>query len=145
MKNSSLIVIFLLLLSQNSFAQHTKDSSGLHQAVLTLNKALVQKDERALKKILSKKVTYAHSNGWVEHRKELIENLFNGTLTYANIELTQTNIAIDENLGVVRSKGKFDVIMSEKLLHFKLNVLQVWAWKKGKWILMSRQSVKTDE
>lgn len=143
-KNSSLIVIFFMLLSQNVFAQK-KDSVSLYQAVVRLHKALVQKDEKTLKNLLSIKLTYAHSNGWVEHRKELIENLFNGTLTYANIELTQTNIAIDVNVGAVRSKGNFDVIMSEKLLHFKLNVLQVWAWKKGKWILMSRQSVKMDE
>lgn len=144
-KTSSLVIILFLLLSQNTFAQQKKDSATLHQQILKLNKALVQKDERTLKKILSKKLTYAHSNGWVEYRKDLIENLFNGKLTYANIQLTQMNISIDENVGVVRSKGNFDVIMSEKLLHFKLNVLQVWIWKKGRWILMSRQSVKTDE
>ena len=144
MKSSSLIVIFLFLLSQKAFAQQKKDSASLRQAIITLNKALVQKDEKTLNKILSKKLTYAHSNGWIEHKKELIANLFNGKLTYANIELTQTNIAINENVGAVRSKGNFDVIMSEQLLHFKLSVLQVWIWKKGKWILMSRQSVQEE-
>ncbi len=145
MRNSSLIVIFLLLLSQNVFAQQKKDSTGLYQAVLNLNKALVQRDEQTLNKVLSNKLTYGHSNGWIEHKKELIEDLFNGKLTYTNIQLTQTNIAIDENVGAVRSKGVFEVIMGNQQLRFKLSVLQVWIWKKGKWVLMSRQSVKTDE
>jgi len=145
MNKSSLILVLFLLLSQAIFAQHKKDSTRLHQAVLMLNKALVQKDEQVLNRMLHRHLTYGHSNGWIERKKELIDNLYNGKLTYANIEQTQINIAIDKKVAVVRSKGNFDVIMGEQLLHFKLNILQVWLRKRGKWMLMSRQSVKMNE
>jgi hypothetical protein len=124
-------------------AQH-RDSIGLRNAVYRLNLALVRKDKKGIKKLVSKRIKYAHSNGWIETRKEMIDNLYNGTLSYIEINLRETNISINEKTGIVQSKGKYTVMMKEALYDFELKATQVWQWKKGKWILMARQSVKID-
>jgi hypothetical protein len=74
----------------------------------------------------------------------MIDNLYNGTLSYIEINLRETNISINEKTGIVQSKGKYTVMMKEALYDFELKATQVWQWKKGKWILMARQSVKID-
>lgn len=140
---SSLCCMLLVLSAAVSRAQ--KDSSGLVMASKDLNRALIQKDEVVLNRILSKDLTYGHSNGWIEHKKELIDNLENGKLSYSNITLTDVRAAIEGKTGVIRCKGVFDIKMDGRDLQFKLSVLQVWVWKKGKWILMSRQSVKEEQ
>lgn len=143
-RSSSLLVMLLLCCSIFTKAQ-SKDSIGLNVSVLQLNKALIQKDERTIKKLVSKRIKYAHSNGWIETRKEMIENLYNGTLSYIEINLRETNISIKEKTGVVQSKGKYTVMMKEELYDFELKATQVWQWKRGRWILMARQSVKIDK
>ena len=142
-KSSSLLVMLLLCCSIFTKAQ-SKDSIGLNVSVLQLNKALIQKEERTIKKLVSKRIKYAHSNGWIETRKEMIENLYNGTLSYIEINLRETKISINEKTGIVQSKGKYTVMMKEELYDFELKATQVWQWKKGKWLLMARQSVKID-
>lgn len=136
----------MLLLCCSIFTKaQSKDSIGLNVSVLHLNKALIQKDEQAIKKLVSKRIKYAHSNGWIETRKEMIENLYNGTLSYIEINLRETKISINDKTGVVQSKGKYTVMMKEALYDFELKTTQVWQWKKGKWLLMARQSMKIDK
>ncbi|MCC6186227.1 MAG: nuclear transport factor 2 family protein [Chitinophagaceae bacterium] len=141
---SSLLFVFLLCFSSIALAQQ-KDSLGLTNIVLSLNKALIQKDERAIKRMVSKRIKFAHSNGWIETRKEMVDNLYNGTLSYIEIKLREINISINENVGIVQSKGKYTVMMKEHLYDFDLKATQVWQWKRGKWILMARQSVKIEQ
>jgi ribosomal protein L18E len=135
----------ILMLCSSSFlnAQH-RDSIGLQEAVYRLNLALVMKNNKAIKKLVSKNIKYAHSNGWMETRKEMLKNLRNGTLTYKSIKLDKIETAIDKKMGLAKSSGKFVVIMKELELAFNLKVTQIWEWKRKKWVLMSRQSVKVD-
>lgn len=124
-------------------AQH-RDSIDLQNAVYRLNLALVQKDKKGIKRLVSQRIQYAHSNGWIETRKEMIKHLRDGTLTYKSIKLDKIETAIDDKMGLVKSKGKFVVIMGSSVLEFQLKVTQIWEWKRKKWILMSRQSVRAD-
>lgn len=145
MRKSSYLLVMLLLCCSIFTKAQSKDSIGLNVSVLHLNKALIQKDEQAIKKLVSKRIKYAHSNGWIETRKEMIENLYNGTLSYIEINLRETKISINDKTGVVQSKGKYTVMMKEALYDFELKTTQVWQWKKGKWLLMARQSMKIDK
>ena len=143
MRSSLLIVLFFLLVQQA--AAQGRDTLGLKQAAHRLNEALTHRDERALQRLLDKRVSYAHSNGWIERKKELIENLFNGKLSYVAIRPWQEQFTVNEEKGLVKSKAEYDVLLSKQLLHFKLEATQLWQWKKGKWKLMSRQSVRIEE
>jgi hypothetical protein len=142
-KRSYLLIVFFI--SCVLFAQaQQKDTIGLQNAVNQLNAALVKKDVRSIKKIVSKRIQYAHSNGWIETRKEVIKHLNDGVLSYKFIKLDKVDATINKKIGVVKSRGTYTVLMGQKLLEFDLSVTQIWEWKKGKWILMSRQSVQLD-
>lgn len=116
------------------------DYGALPHAVGDLDKALETKDTVALKWLLSDNVSYGHSNGWVETKQEVIEDLFNGKLTYKKISTTAPTIITSGNVASARSVADIDAIMSGNLWTFKLKVLQVWIWEKGHWVLFARQS-----
>lgn len=138
------LFLLLLLCSIQLHAQH-KDSIGLQNAVYRLNLALVTKSSKAIKHLVSKRIRYMHSNGWTETRKEMLKHLRDGTLTYKSIKLDKIETAIDDKIGLVKSSGRYEVIMGNSELAFHLKVTQIWDWKRRKWVLMSRQSVKVDE
>lgn len=142
LRRSSLLIM-LLCCSLVLNAQH-RDSIGLQNAVHRLNLALVLKDKKGIKKLVSQRIQYAHSNGWIETRKEMIKHLHDGTLTYKSIKLDKIEVAIDDKMGLAKSSGRFVVIMGNSVLEFQLKITQIWEWKRKKWMLMSRQSVKVD-
>ena len=137
-----LFTICLLFVSVISFAQ--VDSISLKQAMLDLDKALVTKDEKALVQLLHTEVSYGHSNGWVQNKMDIINDLKSGKLIYDKIENTSVNIvAINNNWATVRTStnatGRSTTIPTFEL---KLHVLQVWLKTKNGWQLLARQSTK---
>lgn len=134
------VSIWLLLSSLSVVAQ--QGSSSLKLAVTELDNALVAKDTIVLKRILSDQVTYGHSNGWVETKKEVIADLYNGKLTYKNISTNVLTVNIDNGIAWVRADIEVDVVYEATPLQMKLGVLQVWKRENERWVLFARQSVK---
>jgi uncharacterized protein DUF4440 len=137
-----LFTICLLFASAISFAQ--VDSISLKQAMSDLDKALMTKDEKALVQLLHPQVSYGHSNGWVQNKTDIINDLKSGKLIYDKIENTTVNIvAINSNWATVRTStnatGRSTTIPTFEL---KLHVLQVWLKTEDGWQLLARQSTK---
>lgn len=135
------ITIILLFVCSAAFAGKP-DTTGIYKAVHQLNQALVQKDSAMLKKLLHKKVTYGHSNGWVETKRDVIEDLFNGTLVYNKIDQGALEVTEEQDIVFVRSAADVDVALKGTQIQLKLHILQVWMREKKGWILVSRQSTK---
>ena len=136
------LTISLLFVGAISFAQ--VDSVSLKQAMSDLDKALVSKDEKTLVQLLHPEVSYGHSNGWVQNKTDIINDLKSGKLIYDKLESTNVNIvAINNNWATVRTStnatGRSTSIPTFEL---KLHVLQVWLKTKTGWQLLARQSTK---
>ena len=136
-----LVTILLLFVSVGLFAQKP-DSKALNKTISDFDKALVDKDSVVLKHLLGDDLLYGHSNGWVQTRKDIIADLFNGKLTYKTINTKEESSTIDGSSAAVRSTAEVDCIMEGKPISLKLKVLQVWIWKNKHWELFARQSVK---
>lgn len=134
------ITIAFFFISSAIFAQ--ADSIGLKKAVADFNKALIAKDSVALKKLVHDKITYGHSNGWIQSKSDIIDDLYSGKIVYNVIDQYFDNIVLEGNTASVRETANINVEMAGKPLQFKLKILQVWVWKKKGWQLFSRQSVK---
>jgi hypothetical protein len=130
----------LLALSTSGFAKKA-DKEGLMIAIADFDKALIDKDSVALKRLLSDEVSYGHSNAWLENKQEVIVDLYNGKLTYKKIEQESPEIKIYGKSASVRTVANIDAVLDGKLMSFKLKVLQVWVWKNNHWELFARQSV----
>ena len=70
--------------------------------------------------LLHPDVNYIHSNGWVEHKSEVIENIQSGKLIYTNVEVLNADVTISENTAIVLGTGKFSVTLNEKPIVIKL-------------------------
>ena len=132
------ITILFLFISSFSFAQ----TSFLKDAVAKLDKALLAKDTVVLKQLLHKEVTYGHSNGWVETKEDVINDLVTGKLAYHKIENGNENWKTGANWASRRSETKVEVTLNGTNMSLSLHVLQVWLKTGQGWQLIGRQSAK---
>lgn len=132
-----LICLLLLLGGNPLFAQ---DTSALRQATRALDEALLRKDEEQIRNRVWKSARYVHSNGWTESRAEMIRNLHEGTLSYKVIHPEECRVSAQGKTGVVYSKGRYEVMMGQKMATYHLKVVQIWKYKRGTWKLVERIS-----
>ena len=141
MNMKHLFTICLLSVGAISFAQ--VDSVSLKDAMSRLDKALVGKDEKALSQLLNKDVSYGHSNGWVQNKTEIINDLKSGKLDYDKLENTSLMIAaMNGNWATVRTNTNAEGKLNGNPFQFKLHILEVWLKTSGDWQLLARQSTK---
>lgn len=138
----TVLTILISLLSLQAFAQ----PADLRAAAEKFDKALIEKDTVALKQLLHEGLNYGHSNAWVESKKEMIANLYNGKITYRKIESRDfVWSGTSPTLATVRSTANIEYVMDGKEGKLTLHVLQVWRKGRNGWQLLARQSTKIED
>lgn len=140
------ITILLFFVYSECFAQ--RDAENVKFASEAFNKALIAKDSNVLKKILHPQLSYGHSNAWIETKQELIDDLYNGTITYNKVTTEKIEVMMNtKKLATVRADVMINAdFESYKGLVFHLRVLQTWKWQNMMgWQLVNRQSVSIPE
>jgi hypothetical protein len=118
----------------------------LEAAVNRFDRALVTKDSIALKQILHPTLHYGHSNGWIETKQQLIDDLFNGKINYSKVESSDFAWSSPSpELAIVRSTAMMEYVMDGKAGNLKLHVMQVWLRTRNGWQLVARQSTKIED
>lgn len=136
-----IFTICLFFTSVISIAQ--VDSVSLKEAMSSLDKALISKDEKTLVQLLHADVSYGHSNGWVQNKNDIISDLKSGKLVYNKIENTSVMIAaISNDWATVRVNANAEGSINGAAFQLKLHVLQVWMKSMSSWQLLARQSTK---
>ncbi len=119
------------------------DSVDLKKAMQKLDKALLEKDSLILATVLHKDVSYGHSNGWTQTKKDVWDDFVSGKLIYKRIENSYATIAvISKKWATVRMNTGVEGTVSDKNFNMTLHVLQVWMKTKKGWQLVARQSAK---
>jgi Domain of unknown function (DUF4440) len=135
---SFLLICFFSFAQNKNEVQVLANVKALHQAIF------VDKDSLALENLLAKDVTYGHSGGKLENRKEVIENCSHNKSTYTNMGgISPISVNIYGTTAVTRyvltgTETKID----GKATELKLNILQVWVKEKKAWKMVARQAVK---
>jgi Domain of unknown function (DUF4440) len=135
------LTILLLAMGATAFGQG-HNTRLLAVEAQEFDMALVNKDSSVLGRLLDNALVYAHSSGWVQTKKDVIGDLFNGKITYKQVNSGSPAISMDGDVASVRMTSDLDVEMNGKVVQMKLNVLQVWMWKSDHWELFARQSCK---
>src|ERR1044071_5329269 len=115
-----LTILFVLL-----FSIVNAQTSFLKDAAAKFEKALVTKDTVVLKQLLHNDVTYGHSNAWVQTKREVINDLFNGKLNYTNIQSSDLKWKTEKDWATLRSTTKINYTMNSTPGELNLHVLQV--------------------
>jgi Domain of unknown function (DUF4440) len=138
MKNIGFVFLF-------GFACLTSGAqSKQEQEVLQLSHAkfkwLVNKNIDSLKFALDERLSYVHSNGWMQTKKELIEDLLSGKLTYVSIEVTRDSIRSYPKSAVVTGRGKFVATVNGVSNTYDLTYTETYVLQKREWKLASRHA-----
>jgi hypothetical protein len=137
----TLFIVILLIISQLTFAQ-SKDELAVSNAVETLKKAMIDADKATLETISAEVLSYGHSNGKIEDKKQFVEAIASGESDFVTIDLSNQAIKISKDIAIVRHR--LDAKTNNKGVAgtTKLDVLLIFQKQKGKWLLVARQAVK---
>lgn len=141
MKKISLLLL-ITVFSVGLFAQ-SKSEKQVAAASEQLRKAMVDGDRTVLENLAAEKLSYGHSGGHIDDKKEFVEKIASGNSDFLSIDITEQTISISGKTAVVRhiltakthDKGK-------EIADVHLRVILIWQKQAGKWKLLARQAVK---
>jgi len=119
------------------------DSISLKESMAKLDRALISKDEASLTALLSADVSYGHSNGWVQNKADIINDLKSGKLVYDKLEnIDEKLVTINNNWASTRTDTNAEGKANGNPFQLKLHILEVWLKTATGWQLIARQSTK---
>lgn len=142
------LLLFILIVPFLNFvsAQKTKEESATEKFVLKLHETkfrwMVNKKLDSLNAILDDRIVYVHSNGWVQNKKEIIEDLKSGKLIMNNVAVTEAAARVYKGFVIINGKGVFNVIVEGKAVEIQLLYTEVYAKREKGWLLVSRHATK---
>lgn len=116
------------------------DEAAVSAAIDNLTKAMVAADKAALEALASDHLSYGHSSGVVQDKKDFVEVIASKKTVYKTITLSDATITIDGPVAVARHVFTAEVVADGKELKPKLGVMQIWQKEGGNWKLLARQS-----
>ena len=122
-------------------AQDKKEAEVIH-AIEKLRLAMIDGDRKRLEELVADKLSYGHSSGHIDDKKEFLDKISSGKSDFVTISLSDQTVAVSRNTAIVRHILKATTNDGGQPGEVNLRVLLVWQKKKGNWILLARQAVK---
>ena len=141
MKALSFVVLFICHFA--CFAQ-TADEAKLVETVKEFHQALVKKNTISLNQQTDKALSYGHSNGWVQSKKDLVKDFERGYISYQSFKEDSITVLMNDNMANVRFVADITATLGGNTVvnNYHLKVLEVWVKKGKRWLLFARQAVK---
>jgi len=136
-----LLLILTLFFVQIVVAQK-KDTAAVLAAVQKLEKALIGKDSATLNVLLHKDVAFGHSSGWVQTKKNVVDDMMSGFLDYKKIDETSVSIDVSKEKAIVKERVSVSGVRDGNAFELNLFIMQIWLQNKKGWQLFARQSTK---
>lgn len=124
-----------------AFAQ-SKDETQVATAIEDLRKAMVDADKAVLEKLTAEQLSYGHSSGKIETKREFVDAIVTGASDFTSIELSNQTISVSGKTAIVRHLLTATTNDNGKTGNVKINILLVWQKQKGGWKLLARQAVR---
>ncbi|MDX1936561.1 MAG: nuclear transport factor 2 family protein [Flavihumibacter sp.] len=139
-------VIMLSMISSmtllNVTAQ-TKQETKVLAATEQLRMAMVDGDAVVLEKLAAEQLSYGHSGGHIDDKREFVEKIASGASDFVSIDISEQTVFVSGNTAIVRHilNGKTnDKGKAPAEIH--LRILLVWQKQGKEWKLLARQAVK---
>ncbi|HSN60576.1 MAG TPA: nuclear transport factor 2 family protein [Ferruginibacter sp.] len=137
----SLVVLFSFLITTCTQAQ-TKAENAVARAAEKLRLAMISGDQKELESIVAKKLSYGHSGGYVEDKKEFIDKLVTKKSDFVGISIDDQVVSVTHKTAIVRHILSAQTNDNNKPGRVKLKVMLVFVKINGHWKLAARQAVK---
>lgn len=133
------LLVALIFIPSLLAAQTTQE-----KALLTLSKKkfdwMIRKQFDSIRLVLDERVQYVHSNGWIQTKQEILDDIQSGKLVYQAIDIQSASVRFYDKTAIVNGRGKFQVVMGESSLVIDLSYTEVYTKNKGRWLLSSRHA-----
>ena len=141
---AALLASSATILARTSAHAEGPDTAAVENAASSLTKAMLAADRAKLDSLVADQLSYGHSSGKLETKKEFVDVVADKKTVYKSIELSKQTVAVVGNNAIVRhawesesgtGDGKWNVS--------KISVLQVWVKQGADWKLLARQAFRT--
>ncbi len=139
---SIVIVAFALLANVQPVAAQSGDEAAVAQAVEEFRKAYLSKDRKQFEKLCADQMSFGHSSGRIETKKQFIDDVTGPRSVWKFIDLSKQTIQIAGNNAVVRHLFTGENVSEGKTNPIKIGILMVWVKQGGQWKLLARQAYK---
>ncbi len=120
----------------------SKQETAVANATEKLRKAMVDGNKEELEKSVSDKLSYGHSSGHIDDKKEFVEKIASGKSDFVSIDLSEQTISVSGKTAIVRHILNAKTNDGGKPGEVHLRILLVWQKTGGQWVLLARQAVK---
>lgn len=141
MKKLPVLIFACLLFTVTAFAQ-TKDEKDVSAAIEFMRKAMVDGDRAKLTNLATDDLSYGHSSGKIQDKKEFVEAIASGASDFVTIDLTDQTIKVAGNTAIVRHKLSAQTNDGGKPGSTVLGIMLIFQKQKGEWKLLARQAYK---
>jgi ketosteroid isomerase-like protein len=138
-------ILFLLLFVSTTTlitSAQSKQETAVTNATEQLRKAMVDGDKASLEKLVTEQLSYGHSGGHVDDKKEFVAKLTGGGSDFVTIDLTEQTVSVSGKTAIVRHILTAKTNDNGKPADVHLRVLLVWQKQGSQWKLLARQAVK---
>lgn len=119
-----------------------KNQKKVEETVAMLRQAILDADSAKLDQLTDDALTYGHSLGKLETKKEFMHALVSGESDFRSLELTDQTIIVKNKTAVVRHKLDAEIKEKDKFNSVKLAVMMVFHKENRKWKLIARQAIR---
>lgn len=138
--NRAFLTLGLLIALALPATGQTKEEQG----VLDLSRRkfdwLIQGQADSLSLLLDARVEYTHSNGWVQTREEVLNDMKSRKLVYQQVTIKSASARAYGSTVVVTGLGTFEGINSGTSFKLDLRYTEVYVRSGHRWLLVSRHS-----
>ncbi|MEQ1677143.1 MAG: nuclear transport factor 2 family protein, partial [Chitinophagaceae bacterium] len=100
MKNIFFSVLYFLFAVAAS--GQSKQETAVANATEKLRKAMVDGNKEELENSVSDKLSYGHSGGHIDDKKEFVEKIASGKSDFVSIDLTEHTVSVSGKTALVR-------------------------------------------
>lgn len=134
----SILILLFFFVGSSLHAQE----ADVANTVESLKQALIDGKKELLEKIAHEDLTYGHSSGLIENKKEFVEALVSEKSDFVSITLEEQTIKVTGNTATVRHKMTGETVNNGTQSTLNLKVLLVFVKVGKEWKLLARQAVK---
>ncbi len=141
---ATVLAAVLLVMVARAGAENLAEAAVLKREEARLQ-AMVKADLAALEDILADDLSYVHSSGSVDSKREFVDAIRTGRLKYKQVDREGVAVRVYADVAVVTGRGRFQVRSGEDDLDVRLRFTDVYVKRGGKWRMVAWQSTRLPE
>jgi Domain of unknown function (DUF4440) len=140
-QTAAAVVGFLAAMAILPVLAQPGEEAAVTRAVDALVRAMIAADRAQLEAVTAPELSYGHSYGRTENRKEFVDGVLSGNLVAKSIDLTDRRVTIVGNDAIVRHNFTADPVnRAGQIVRVRIGQMQVWRKRGGDWMLLAHQA-----